>query len=88
MVETTAAAAGAITTATAATAIANAAAAYAIGTRQIFVVSNNTDGAAFLFTSAAADNTVTAGELTKISDLTGANTADITAYVAGNFLLA
>jgi Ca2+-binding RTX toxin-like protein len=82
-------AAGALTSAAAATAIGSATANYGVGSKVLFVVSNNTDAAVFEFTSAAADATVTAAELGagSIISLTGLNTADITALSAANFNL-
>lgn len=83
----TTAVAGAITSASAATAIGSATGVYAIADVKLFVVSNGTDGAVFLFTSAAADATVLAAELGAgpIITLTGVDSAELAALVAANF---
>lgn len=75
------------TAANAAAVIGNATGNYANGDQVLFIISNNTNAEVFLFTSNAANATVAAGELTAggVIDLTGLNTAEVTALAAGNF---
>lgn len=58
------------TTTNAAAAIGNASAAYGVGDKRLFVLDNGSNAHLFLFTSAAADATVTAAELQLIGVLT------------------
>lgn len=72
--------AGSITTSSAAAAIGNASGSYAAGRKVLFAVDNGTSTGVYLFTSAAADATVTAAELKLLAMLTGAETTALADY--------
>ncbi|HEY6512970.1 MAG TPA: hypothetical protein VI032_13380 [Burkholderiaceae bacterium] len=72
-----------LTTASAATAIGNATSAYASGATALFVVDNGSDTGLYLFTSSAANATVSASELTLLATLTGTASTVVGDYVFG-----
>jgi Ca2+-binding RTX toxin-like protein len=73
--------AGAITASSAAAAIGSASAAYAAGATRLFAVDNGASSALFLFTSAAVDAQVSAGELGLIATLSGTAATVLADYV-------
>ncbi|WP_164886837.1 beta strand repeat-containing protein [Piscinibacter defluvii] len=75
--------AGAITTSAAAAAIGNAVGNYAFGATALFVVDNGSDTALYRFSSSAADNHVSASELSLVATLSGTASTTLADYLFG-----